>query len=61
MKLPFFGYTTYFVERVSDDTVPVPCLFGVNNEEIIAVDGSTQVCQTTPSRVQSPHVCQMLT
>ncbi|XP_064007807.1 myosin XVB [Pogoniulus pusillus] len=42
MKLPFFGYTTYFVERVSDDTVPVPCFFGVNNEEIIAVDGSTQ-------------------
>ncbi|XP_040979342.1 myosin XVB [Aquila chrysaetos chrysaetos] len=42
MKLPFFGYNTYFVERVSDDTIPVPCFFGVNKEEIIAVDGTTQ-------------------
>ncbi|XP_068889012.1 myosin XVB [Aphelocoma coerulescens] len=43
MKLPFFGYTTFVVERISDDTVPVPCFFGVNKEEIIVVDGSTQV------------------
>ncbi|KFW09994.1 Unconventional myosin-XV, partial [Fulmarus glacialis] len=42
MKLPFFGYNTYFVERVSDDTIPVPCFFGVNKEEIIVVDGITQ-------------------
>ncbi|KAM7089285.1 myosin XVB [Ciconia maguari] len=42
MKLPFFGYTTYFVERVSDNTMPVPCFFGVNKEEIIVVDGTTQ-------------------
>ncbi|XP_049668944.1 myosin XVB [Accipiter gentilis] len=42
MKLPFFGYNTYFVERVSDDTIPVPCFFGVNKEEIIVVDGTTQ-------------------
>ncbi|KFQ04205.1 Unconventional myosin-XV, partial [Leptosomus discolor] len=42
MKLPFFGYTTYFVERVSDDTIPAPCFFGVNTEEIIAVDGTIQ-------------------
>ncbi|KFV06084.1 Unconventional myosin-XV, partial [Tauraco erythrolophus] len=43
MKLPFFGYTTYFVERVSDNTIPVPCFFGVNKEEIIVVDSTTQV------------------
>ncbi|XP_017598698.1 PREDICTED: myosin XVB isoform X1 [Corvus brachyrhynchos] len=43
MKLPFFGYTTFVVERISDDTVPVPCFFGVNKEEIVVVDGSTQV------------------
>lgn len=42
MKLPFFGYTTFFVKRVSDMTIPVPCYFGVNKEEIIAVDGTTQ-------------------
>lgn len=48
MKLPFFGYNTYFVERVSDDTIPVPCFFGVNKEEIIVVDGTTQVCQPIP-------------
>ncbi|KFQ92677.1 Unconventional myosin-XV, partial [Nipponia nippon] len=41
MKLPFFGYNTYFVERVSDDTICVPCFFGVNKEEIIVVDGTT--------------------
>ncbi|XP_032858325.2 myosin XVB [Tyto alba] len=43
MKLPFFGYNIYFVERVSDDTIPVPCFFGVNKEEIIVVDDTTQV------------------
>uniref|UniRef100_A0A8D0KWC8 Myosin XVB n=1 Tax=Strix occidentalis caurina TaxID=311401 RepID=A0A8D0KWC8_STROC len=42
MKLPFFGYNIYFVERVSDDTIPVPCFFGVNKEEIIVVDDTTQ-------------------
>ncbi|KFQ50843.1 Unconventional myosin-XV, partial [Pelecanus crispus] len=42
MKFPFFGYTTYFVERVSDDTIPVPCFLGVNKEEIIVVNGTTQ-------------------
>ncbi|KAM9371432.1 myosin XVB [Phaethornis superciliosus] len=43
MKLPFFGYNTYFVERVSDHTIPTPCFFGVNKEEIIVVDVTTQV------------------
>ncbi|XP_071620656.1 myosin XVB isoform X1 [Heliangelus exortis] len=43
MKLPFFGYNTYFVERVSDHTIPAPCFFGVNKEEIIVVDVTTQV------------------
>ncbi|KFQ84454.1 Unconventional myosin-XV, partial [Phoenicopterus ruber ruber] len=42
MKLPFFGYNTYLVEKVSDNTIPVPCFFGVNKEEIIVVDGTTQ-------------------
>ncbi|KAM4674844.1 myosin XVB [Amazona ochrocephala] len=42
MKLPFFGYTIYFVERVSDDTISVPCFFGLNKEEIIAVDKTSQ-------------------
>ncbi|XP_009322885.1 PREDICTED: unconventional myosin-XV [Pygoscelis adeliae] len=42
MKLPFFGYNIYFVERVSDNTIPVPCFCGVNKEEIIVVDGTTQ-------------------
>uniref|UniRef100_A0A8U8CN53 Uncharacterized protein n=1 Tax=Geospiza parvula TaxID=87175 RepID=A0A8U8CN53_GEOPR len=35
MKLPFFGYSIFTVERISDDTIPVPCFFGVNKEEII--------------------------
>ncbi|XP_066056858.1 myosin XVB [Chamaea fasciata] len=43
MKLPFFGYTIFVVERISDDVVPVPCFFGVNKEEIIVVDSTTQV------------------
>uniref|UniRef100_A0A8C6JJF0 Uncharacterized protein n=1 Tax=Melopsittacus undulatus TaxID=13146 RepID=A0A8C6JJF0_MELUD len=43
MKLPFFGYTIYFVERVSDDTISVPCFFGVNKEKIIVVDKTSQV------------------
>ncbi|KFR17458.1 Unconventional myosin-XV, partial [Opisthocomus hoazin] len=42
MKFPFFGYNIYFVERVSDNTISVPCFFGVNKEEIIAVHGTTQ-------------------
>lgn len=54
MKLPFFGYSIFTVERISDDTIPVPCFFGVNKEEIIVVDGTTQVCQTIP-----PDVCQI--
>ncbi|XP_014744616.1 PREDICTED: unconventional myosin-XVB-like, partial [Sturnus vulgaris] len=43
MKLPFFGYTIFVVERISDEMVPVPCFFGVNKEEIIVVDGTSQV------------------
>ncbi|KFZ68022.1 Unconventional myosin-XV, partial [Podiceps cristatus] len=42
MKFPFFGYNTYFVEKVSDKTIPVPCYFGVNKDEIIVVDGTTK-------------------
>ncbi|XP_026717083.1 myosin XVB [Athene cunicularia] len=42
MKSPFFGYNIYFVEKVSDDAIPMPCLFGVNKEEIIVVDDTTQ-------------------
>ncbi|XP_063265365.1 myosin XVB isoform X2 [Prinia subflava] len=42
MKLPFFGYTIFVVERTSDELIPVPCFFGVNKEEIIVVDGTTQ-------------------
>ncbi|KAK2528471.1 hypothetical protein Q9233_007442 [Columba guinea] len=42
MKLPFFGYTTYLVERISDNTISVPCFFGVNKDDIIVVDGTTQ-------------------
>ncbi|XP_054372871.1 myosin XVB [Molothrus ater] len=42
MKLPFFGYSIFTVERISDETIPVPCFFGVNKEEIIVVDGTTQ-------------------
>ncbi|TRZ19692.1 hypothetical protein HGM15179_007425 [Zosterops borbonicus] len=49
MKLPFFGYTIFVVERISDATVPVPCFFGVNKEEIIVVDSTTQeVSQAIP-------------
>lgn len=55
MKLPFFGYTIFVVERMSDDVVPVPCFFGVNKEEIIVVDSTTQVCHTIP-----PDVCQII-
>lgn len=40
--MPFFGYSIFTVERISDDTIPVPCFFGVNKEEIIVVDGTTQ-------------------
>lgn len=54
MKLPFFGYTTYLVERVSDNTISVPCFFGVNKDEIIAVDGTTQVCQIIPPLSPEP-------
>ncbi|KFP83628.1 Unconventional myosin-XV, partial [Acanthisitta chloris] len=42
MKLPFFGYNVFIIERTSDNTIPVPCFFAVNKDEIIAVDGSTQ-------------------
>ncbi|XP_065504168.1 myosin XVB [Caloenas nicobarica] len=42
MKLPFFGYNTYLVERVSDNTISVPCFFGVNKDDIIVADGTTQ-------------------
>ncbi|XP_050175127.1 LOW QUALITY PROTEIN: myosin XVB [Myiozetetes cayanensis] len=49
MKLPFFGYTMFMVERVSDNKIPVPCFLGVNKEEIIVVNGTTQaVSQVIP-------------
>uniref|UniRef100_A0A8C3J0S4 MyTH4 domain-containing protein n=2 Tax=Calidris pygmaea TaxID=425635 RepID=A0A8C3J0S4_9CHAR len=47
-KLPFFGYNIFFVKKVSDRTIPMPCYFGVNKEELIAVDGATKVCQRIP-------------
>ncbi|KAL2297686.1 hypothetical protein Nmel_016240 [Mimus melanotis] len=51
MKLPFFGYTIFVVERISDEMVPVPCFFGVNKEEIIVVDGTSQaVSRAVPLR-----------
>lgn len=56
MKLPFFGYTIFIVERISEGMIPVPCFFGVNKEEIIAVDVTTQVCQTVPLDL-SDNIC----
>ncbi|XP_015735205.1 myosin XVB isoform X3 [Coturnix japonica] len=49
MKLPFFGYNIFLVKKVSDSTIPVPCYFGVNKEQIIVVDSITQeLCLTIP-------------
>ncbi|XP_068770245.1 myosin XVB [Struthio camelus] len=48
IKLPLFGYNSYLVERVSDETIPVPCFFGVNKEQLIAVDGDAQICCVIP-------------
>ncbi|XP_025946334.1 myosin XVB [Apteryx rowi] len=48
IKLPLFGYNIYLVERVSDETIPVPCFFGVNKEQIIVVDSVAQICCVIP-------------
>lgn len=56
MKLPFFGYNIFFVEKVSDSSIPVPCYFGVNKEQIIVVDSITQVCHTIPPLCPNPSV-----
>lgn len=54
MKQPFFGYNIFLVEKVSNSTIPVPCYFGVNKEQIIVVDSITQVCQTIPPSCPNP-------
>ncbi|KYO31153.1 hypothetical protein Y1Q_0016497 [Alligator mississippiensis] len=42
VQLPLFGYNIYTVERTSDQRIPVPCVIGVNREQIILVDRETQ-------------------
>uniref|UniRef100_G1N0C2 MyTH4 domain-containing protein n=1 Tax=Meleagris gallopavo TaxID=9103 RepID=G1N0C2_MELGA len=49
MKQPLFGYNIFLVEKVSNSTIPVPCYFGVNKEQIIVVDSITQeLCHIIP-------------
>uniref|UniRef100_A0A7M4E9M0 MyTH4 domain-containing protein n=1 Tax=Crocodylus porosus TaxID=8502 RepID=A0A7M4E9M0_CROPO len=42
VHLPLFGYNTYTVERTSDQRIPVPCVIGVNREQIILGGRETQ-------------------
>ncbi|KAJ7316027.1 hypothetical protein JRQ81_002189 [Phrynocephalus forsythii] len=42
VQLPLFGYHVYPVERTSMPGLPVPCFVGVNEEQIIVVDGNSQ-------------------
>uniref|UniRef100_A0A8C6YWL7 MyTH4 domain-containing protein n=1 Tax=Nothoprocta perdicaria TaxID=30464 RepID=A0A8C6YWL7_NOTPE len=48
MKVPLFGYNIYLVERTSDETIPLPCFFGVNKEQMIVLDSDAQICRVIP-------------
>nr|XP_016846830.1 PREDICTED: unconventional myosin-XV isoform X2 [Anolis carolinensis] len=42
VQIPLFGYNVYFVERISIPGLVKPCFIGVNQEQIIIVDGKLQ-------------------
>ncbi|NWI21352.1 MYO15 protein, partial [Crypturellus soui] len=52
MELPLFGYNIYLVKRISDETIPLPCFFGVNKEQIVVLDSClfvlAQICRVIP-------------
>ncbi|XP_053157438.1 myosin XVB isoform X2 [Hemicordylus capensis] len=41
-QLPLFGYNVYPLERISIPGIPTPCVVGVNQEQIIVMDGKSQ-------------------
>ncbi|KAJ6660325.1 hypothetical protein lerEdw1_017748 [Lerista edwardsae] len=41
-QMPLFGYNVYPVERISTPGLPKPCFVGVNQEQILVVDGKSQ-------------------
>ncbi|XP_053231876.1 unconventional myosin-XVB-like isoform X1 [Podarcis raffonei] len=42
IQLPLFGYNVYTVEKISTLGIPTPCFVGVNEEQIVVVNGKTQ-------------------
>uniref|UniRef100_A0ACB8F0H0 Uncharacterized protein n=1 Tax=Sphaerodactylus townsendi TaxID=933632 RepID=A0ACB8F0H0_9SAUR len=42
IKLPLFSYNVYPLEKVSTPGIPMPCFVGVNQEQIVVMDGKSQ-------------------
>uniref|UniRef100_A0A8C0GW81 Myosin XVB n=1 Tax=Chelonoidis abingdonii TaxID=106734 RepID=A0A8C0GW81_CHEAB len=42
IQLPLFGYNTYPVERCSEPRIPLPCVLGVNRDQIVIVASRSQ-------------------
>uniref|UniRef100_A0A8C5F1K3 Myosin XVB n=1 Tax=Gopherus evgoodei TaxID=1825980 RepID=A0A8C5F1K3_9SAUR len=42
IQLPLFGYNAYPVERCSEPRIPLPCVLGVNRDQIVIVDSRSQ-------------------
>uniref|UniRef100_A0A8D2Q651 Myosin XVB n=1 Tax=Varanus komodoensis TaxID=61221 RepID=A0A8D2Q651_VARKO len=43
-ELPLSGYNTYPLEKTSIPDIPRPCYVGVNQKEIVVMDGNSQKC-----------------
>ncbi|XP_054833449.1 myosin XVB [Eublepharis macularius] len=42
IQLPLFGYNVYPLERISTPGISMPCIVGVNQEQIVVIDGKSQ-------------------
>uniref|UniRef100_A0A452H2K3 MyTH4 domain-containing protein n=1 Tax=Gopherus agassizii TaxID=38772 RepID=A0A452H2K3_9SAUR len=42
IQLPLFGYNAYPVERCSEPRIPLPCVLGVNSDQIVIVASRSQ-------------------
>ncbi|KAG6931615.1 myosin XVA, partial [Chelydra serpentina] len=44
IQLPLFGYNMYPMERCSEPRIPLPCVLGVNRDQLVVVASRSQVC-----------------
>ncbi|XP_006869736.1 PREDICTED: unconventional myosin-XV-like [Chrysochloris asiatica] len=57
-RLPLYGYTVYTVLRVSELTLPRPCLLGLNCQDLILMDPNSQIpcCSIALNDIQRLHL-----